>query len=264
MGQIGGEVAIPRVTTGTSVGGWPQRSGPPSDIFSELANLDDSVISDPFDDLNDAGFEDDRAGKRVEGHDWWDYDDATQRNDDRGGFRAAANATEAVDLSGTEQMQMQASDLAAPPTSTKPSDLDSLDGPDSDAYEAALYAFFDAPGQKDNAGDEPGGTDTIDPEYDDGPRSRRERSTKRKRSNARRSKDSEAVEAELFAGVDAEVDDGRDDVDRWVEGTTDTHADWLERTKRSTFSNLLGILIALAAIIGVVLATVWLVGNMQG
>ena len=187
----GGEVAIPRVTTGTSVGGWPQRSGPPSDIFSELANLDDSVISDPFDDLNDAGFEDDRAGKRVEGHDWWDYDDATQRNDDRGGFRAAANATEAVDLSGTEQMQMQASDLAAPPTSTKPSDLDSLDGPDSDAYEAALYAFFDAPGQKDNAGDEPGGTDTIDPEYDDGPRSRRERSTKRKRSNARRSKDSE-------------------------------------------------------------------------
>ena len=77
------------------------RRTPSDNIFGELADLDGSSV----DDLSERRSLD-PAGGRVEGHDWWDFDDATQRNDDRGGFRAAADATEAIDLSGTEQLRM--------------------------------------------------------------------------------------------------------------------------------------------------------------
>ena len=238
--------------------GAATRPTPRDDVFGELAELDDRFIDDRTDDEPD----EDRVGERVERHDWWDYDDTTQRNDDRGGFRAAANATEAINLNGTEQMRLEASDLAAPPTSTKPSDLDALDGPDSDAYEAALYAFFDAPNRDEHSADEAGDSE-IDPEYDDGPtpKARGKGERKRKRSKTRKAEDTSPVETDLFVEDQALVEDDRDDVDRWVEGTTDTHADWLERSKRSTFANLLGLLIALAAVIGVVLATIWVVSN---
>ena len=238
--------------------GATTRPTPRDDVFGELAELDDRFIDDRTDDEPD----EDRVGERVERHDWWDYDDTTQRNDDRGGFRAAANATEAINLNGTEQMRLEASDLAAPPTSTKPSDLDALDGPDSDAYEAALYAFFDAPNRDEHSADEAGDSE-IDPEYDDGPtpKARGKGERKRKRSKTRKAEDTSPVETDLFVEDQALVEDDRDDVDRWVEGTTDTHADWLERSKRSTFANLLGLLIALAAVIGVVLATIWVVSN---
>lgn len=202
------------------------------DVFAELADLDGTegirglLDGDPDSDGH------------IDAHDWWDFGDGTQRNDDRGGFRAAANATEAVDLSLTEQIRLGTDDLAAPPSALTPGDLDALDGPESEAYEDALHAFFDSPLAR--SGDD---TDDTDPA-----------SSRKSRPAAK------ATPLDLFG--DAGVADDRDGVDRWVEDTEDTHGDWLERTRRTTVANLVGALLALAAVIGLLFATFWVVNNL--
>ena len=222
-------------------GGASSTRQPNHDVFAELADLDGTEgIRGILDDAPD-------TDGHIDSHDWWDFEDTTQRNDDRAGFRAAANATEAIDLTGTEQISLAASDLAAPPTASKPSDLDALDGPDSVAYEAAMHAFFDAhdddgkDGLNDPDDDEADGlfTSVVD--------------------------DSEAIserynEAEPGSAQLDSIDD-RDGVDRWVEDTEDSHGDWLERTRRTTAANVIGAIAALLAIIGLLMATVWVVQN---
>ena len=222
-------------------GGASSTRQPNHDVFAELADLDGTEgIRGILDDAPD-------TDGHIDSHDWWDFEDTTQRNDDRAGFRAAANATEAIDLTGTEQISLVASDLAAPPTASKPSDLDALDGPDSVAYEAAMHAFFDAhdddgkDGLNDPDDDEADGlfTSVVD--------------------------DSEAIserynEAEPGSAQLDSIDD-RDGVDRWVEDTEDSHGDWLERTRRTTAANVIGAIAALLAIIGLLMATVWVVQN---
>ncbi|MCB1027014.1 MAG: hypothetical protein KDB24_04535, partial [Microthrixaceae bacterium] len=228
--------AVGRTTAGSDRAAGAAPPLPPTgrhDAFAELADLDGTegirglLDSDPDSD------------DHVDSHDWWDFGDVSQRDDDRGGFRAAADATEAIEFSPTEQVRLGPGDLAAPPTASKASDLDSLGGPESKTYEDALHAFFDSPADRD-----PADGDTGDRPADVAP--------------GRKTPD-------LFQTADtdlARASDELDEVDRWVEDTEDTHGDWLERTKRTTLANLMGALMALLAVVGLVLATVWVVNNL--
>lgn len=77
--------------------------------------------------------------------------------------------------------------------------------------------------------------------------------------------DSEAISEQYVEAApgSAQLDsiDDRDGVDRWVEDTEDSHGDWLERTRRTTAANVIGAIAALLAIIGLLMATVWVVQN---
>jgi hypothetical protein len=223
---------------------WSPPTGPrlpgdpaPDDLFSDLADGDD------------------HPDDRIDDHDWWEFSDADQAKDDRGGFRAAASATKSVDLTDTEMINLGTSDLAVPPTATKPGDLEGLEGADSDRYEAALQAFFDdAPAERDGAeGAQDGAEGAEGAEGSDLDLA------------------SDGVEEALApTGADTTdtprgtqaVEDELDDVDRWVEDTFDTHGDWLELSKKSTAANLTGILVGLLIIVGTVLATIWVVANL--
>ncbi|MEZ5382725.1 MAG: hypothetical protein R2754_13155 [Microthrixaceae bacterium] len=209
----------------------------------------DPAPDDLFSDLADAG---DHPDERIDDHDWWEFSDADQAKDDRGGFRAAASATEAVDLTDTEMINLGTSDLAVPPTATKHGDLEGLEGADSDRYEAALQAFFDdAPAERNDAESARAGTDGADAGDLDLASDGIEEALA----------PTGAVATEPPSGT-RPVEDDLDDVDRWVEDTFDTHGDWLELSKKSTAANLTGILVGLLVIVGMVLATIWVVANL--